>query len=129
MPTLSIYRALRSIALHEFADVVLRAEIVFAPTGDALKLRLEIVDDSFLDIYLSASGRYSYHRDRRLTSGGDLYRHDNAPHQRWRGVGTYPKHFHQGNEGKVVDSHISDDPEAAIREFLAFVHHKLLGRT
>jgi len=78
---------------------------------------------------LSVSGRYSYHWDRRLTSDGDLYRHDNAPPQRWCGVATYPKHFHQGSEGNVMDSHISDDPEVAIREFLAFVRYTLLSRS
>ena len=129
MPTLPIYRALRTIALHEFADLVLSAEVLLAATGDPLKLRLEIVDGSLLDLYFSVSGRYAYHWDRRLTSEGDLYRHDNAPHERWRGVATFPKHFHEGSEGNVVDSNISDEPEAAIREFLGFVRHKLLSRT
>ena len=37
-----------------------------------------------------------------------------------------PKHFHDGSESNVVESHISDDPEDAIREFLAYVRDKLL---
>ncbi len=128
MPISTIYRALRAIALNEFADIVVTAQIVSLPTGDPLKLRLDIVDGSLLDVFISVSGRYSYHWERRLTSMGDLYRHDNAPHDRWRHVATFPKHFHNGSESNVVESHINDDPEDAMREFLTFVRHKLLGR-
>jgi hypothetical protein len=127
MPILAIYRALRTVALNEFADVVVSAQIVSLPTGDPLKLRLDIVDGSLLDVFISVSGRYSYHWERRLISKGDLYRHDNAPHEKWRYVATFPKHFHDGNEGNVVESHISDAPEDAMREFLTFVRHKLLS--
>jgi hypothetical protein len=127
MPILTTYRALRTIALNEFADVVVNAQIVSLPTGDPLKLRLDIVDDSLLDVFISISGRYSYHWERRLTSRGDLYRHDNAPHGRWRHVATFPKHFHDGSDSNVVESHISDDPQNAMREFLTFVRHKLLS--
>ena len=128
MPISATYRALRVIALTEFADVIVSARIVALPTGDPLKLRLDVVDGSLLDVFVSESGRYSYHRERRLTPAGDLYRHDNAPHERWRAVPTFPKHFHDGDESTVVGSHISDDPGEAIREVLAFVRHKLLTR-
>lgn len=127
MPILAIYGALRTIALNEFADVVVSAQIVSLPTGDPLKLRLDIVDGSLLDVFISISGRYSYHWERRLTSKGDLYRHNNAPHDKWRYVATFPKHFHDGSGSNVVESHISDDPEDAMREFLTFVRHKLLN--
>lgn len=125
MPILQTYRALRTIALNEFHDIVVSADIMTLHTGDPLKLRLDIVDGSFVDVYISVSGRYSYHWERRLTPAGGLYRHDNAPHRRWRHVPTFPKHFHDGREDNVVESHISDDPEQALREFLAFVRRKL----
>jgi len=126
MPILTIYEALRAVALSEFADIVVSARIISLPTGDPLKLRLDIADSSLVDVFISVSGRYSYHWERRLTSRGDLYRHDNAPHGRWHRVTTFPKHFHDGSEDSVVDSHISDNPEDAIREFLAFARRKLL---
>ncbi len=127
MPISTIYRALRTISLNEFADLVISARIISLPTGDPLKLRLDIVDGSLLDVFISVSGRYSYHWERRLTSSGDLYRHDNAPHLRWRHVATFPKHFHDGSDSNVVASHVSDDPKDAMREFLTFVRHKLLS--
>jgi hypothetical protein len=126
MPILTIYEVLRAVALSEFADIVVSARIVSLPTGDPLKLRLDIADGSLVDVFISVSGRYSYHWERRLTSRGDLYRHDNAPHGRWHRVTTFPKHFHDGSEDSVVDSHISDNPEDAVREFLAFARQKLV---
>ena len=68
MPVLPIYRALSKIALREFGDVVVNAQILSLPTGDPLKLRLDIADGSLLDGYVSISGRYSYHWERRLTA-------------------------------------------------------------
>jgi hypothetical protein len=129
MPISTTYKALETIALNEFADIVVRGQVVSLPTGDPRKLRLDIVDGSLLDVFISVSGRYSYHWERRLLSRGDLYRHDNAPHNKWRHVATFPKHFHDGSESNVVESYIRDDPEDAIREFLTFVRHTLLHRS
>lgn len=78
---LQTYNALKAIALQEFADFVVHAEILKLPTGDPLKLRLSIVDGSLLDVFISASGRYSYHWERGMISKGEIYRHDNAPHK------------------------------------------------
>jgi hypothetical protein len=121
------YEVLKTIALSEFGDVVVSAQIMSLPTGDPLKLRLDIVDGSLLNVFISVSGRYSYHWERRLIGKGDLYRHDNAPHNRWRHVATFPKHFHDGSENNVVESSISDDHERAVREVLTFVRRKLLS--
>ena len=128
MPTSTVYKVLRQMSLHEFSDIVLQAQIIFLATGDPHKLRLDILDGSFLDVFLSASGRYSYHWERRLITAGDLYRHDNAPHRKWRHVVTFPKHFHEGSEDHVVESFISDRPREALREVLQYVRHKLLSK-
>jgi hypothetical protein len=128
MPISTVYGALRQISQREVPDIVLDAQIHLLSTGDPHKLRINIVDGSFLDVFLSASGRYSYHWERRLIPAGDLYRHDNAPHRRWRHIVTFPKHFHEGREDHVVESHISDHPREALREFLEYVRQKLLGR-
>jgi len=86
---------------------------------------LVIIDDSYVDIWLSISGRYSYHWERRAIAG-DLYRHDNAPHRKWRYLSTFPKHFHNGADDIVIESYLSDDPKEAIRTFLNFIRTKLL---
>jgi hypothetical protein len=124
-----IYETLRDVSQHEFGDIVVSAQIISLPTGMPLKLRLDIVDGSLLDVFISVSGRYSYHWERRLIPANDLYRHDNAPHKKWQHVTTFPKHFHDGSEDNVIESRISDIPEDAIREFLTFVRDKLLSST
>jgi hypothetical protein len=42
-------------------------------------------------------------------------------------VATFPKHFHDGSEDRIVESRLSEEPEQALREFLTFVRAKLKG--
>lgn len=118
------YKALEQLALANYTDIVLAAQVLLLTSGDPLKLRLQLLDASFIDVYLSASGRYSYHWERRLTTG-EVYRHDNAPHVRWQSVSTFPKHFHDGSEDNARESFISDDPASALTEFLTFARQRL----
>jgi len=104
---------------------VSEAEILYTESKEPLKLRLNIVDGSIVDIFYSTGGKYSYHWDRRIVNGS-VYRHDNAPHKRWRKIKTFPKHFHQEAEYTVKESYISDDPLSAIKEFLGFVRRILI---
>lgn len=119
-----VYGELERLAAAHFSDIVIGTEILLLPSGDPLKLHLQILDGSLLDVYLSLSGRYFYHWERRLVSG-EVYRHDNAPRVRWNNVSIFPKHFHDGREDNVVESRISGDPATALREFLTFVREKL----
>jgi Family of unknown function (DUF6516) len=108
---------LREIAEVEFADIVVEAII-----PDINELRIILTDGSFVDVWFSLKlqGRYSFHWERRALDG-KIYRHDNSPHKRWESVATFPKHFHDGSETNVSESHLSEAPEVALREFLAFV--------
>jgi hypothetical protein len=108
---------LHEIAEVEFADIVVEA---FSPGSN--ELRLILTDGSFVDVWFSLKleGRYSFHWERQAIDG-TIYRHDNAPHQRWEAVATFPRHFHNGNETNVSESYLSAVPEQALREFLTFV--------
>ena len=107
-------RKLAEIAEREFPDIVEFTEITH-------KLRIFIVDGSFVDVWLSERlNRYAYHWERRHIDG-KIFRHDNIPHAKWKYVKTFPKHFHNGCEENVVESNISDEPEKAIREILMFI--------
>ena len=112
---------LREIAEIEFPDIVVE---VLVP--DVNELRILLNDGSFVDVWcsLKLSDRYSYHWERRAIDG-TIYRHDNAPHRRWQSVKTFPRHFHDGGEAHVSESHISTVPEEALREFLTFVREKM----
>lgn len=122
------YTYLRMIALSEFTDVITSARVTWLAAGGPFKLRLNIIDGSLLNIHLSTHGRYSYHGEQRLLPQGGIYRHDNAPHYRWREISTFPKHFHSGRDNHVLPSHLSDSPSQALREFLAFVRLQLVHK-
>jgi len=81
-------------------------------------------DEIFVDVWLSISGKYSYHWEHRHIRGL-IHRHDNAPHIRWKGIKTFPKHFHDGSEDNVVESSIPDDPISATKYFLDFAREFL----
>ncbi|MCZ7667719.1 MAG: DUF6516 family protein [Chloroflexi bacterium] len=120
MTVIDVHR-LREIAEVEFDAVVLEAYV-----PDLNELRIFIQDGSFVDVWFSLklSGRYSYHWERKAIDG-TIYRHDNAPHQRWQSVSTFPHHFHDGSEDHVIESYLSAKPEDALREFLTFVQKRL----
>ena len=111
-------KRLAEIAEVEFPDIVEFTEITH-------KLRIFVIDGSFVDVWLSERlNRYAYHWERRHIDG-KIFRHDNIPHAKWRHVKTFPKHFHDGREENVVESYTSDKPEEAIREFLTFIRSTL----
>jgi len=112
------------VVLGEFLDIVDDARVQFTPSEAVEKLRVFLKDESFVDVWLSPTGKYSYHWEHRHLSGL-AYRHDNAPHRRWKQIKTFPKHFHDGSEDNVTESYISDDPKEAVREFLSFIRTKL----
>ncbi len=120
MKILKLYRDLLDVATTHFKTIVESGEIFYSQSKEPWKLRLYLCDSSFIDIYYSAKGKYSYHWDRRLAIN-KIYRHDNAPHRKWKDISTFPKHFHNGSENVVVPSHIANKPELALREFLNFV--------
>lgn len=115
-----LYATLRDIAEREFSDIITFTDII------AEKLRLYLIDGSYVDIWFSRrlAGRYSYHWEH-MHIRGEIHRHDNVPHKKWRYVETFPKHFHEGVEDNVKKSLLSDTPEKALREFLGFIRDYL----
>jgi len=114
---------LKDIAEIEFSDIV--EDVIIT---DINELRIILVDGSFVDIWysLKLKGRYSYHWERKHLDGL-IYRHNNAPHNKWQDIQTFPKHFHNGDEEKVIESYISEEPEKALKESLLFIKEKLIG--
>jgi hypothetical protein len=112
---------LKEIAEIEFNDIV--EDVIIT---DINAIRIILTDGSFLDIWysLKLENRYSYHWERQQIDG-KIYRHDNAPHIKWKKIKTFPKHFHEGSEDKVIESHIKADPLQALREFLLFIKQRL----
>lgn len=110
-----IYSRLSLLTLSEFPDIVEGTKIVEG------KPRLLLSDESFVDIWFSEKrkGIYAYHWER-MNIDGTIYRYDNLPDKETRKLTTFPKHFHNGSEEVISESHLSDYPEEALRSILLF---------
>lgn len=120
-----LYRQLKGIAEKEFAEVVEDSEVINSYTGRPRKLRLILIDNTFVDIWYSINGEYSFHWEQ-AEIRNQIYRHDNAPHLKWSYVKTFPKHCHNGRQGNVIESDLPDEPEEALRRFLRLVKKELI---
>ncbi|MGH7901163.1 MAG: toxin-antitoxin system TumE family protein, partial [Thermodesulfobacteriota bacterium] len=74
--------------------------------------------------YTAVGNEYSYHWEMRPLRN-QFYRHDNAPHKKWKYISTFPKHCHDGSQDNVVESHISDFQDQGLRQFLNIVRERL----
>jgi hypothetical protein len=119
---LDSYQSLTDLALAEFGDIVTSSQLIGGTPADPNKLRLVFKDESFLDVWLSNDGDYSYHWEHRRQSG-KIYRWDNAPHH--PEASTFPKHFHDGDEPTVTGSETNSDSQPALREILAFIRQRM----
>jgi len=120
-----VYRRIQLIAELRFSDILKSAEMIQGTAGRIRKLRLYLIDNTFLDIWYSFDGSYSFHWEQRGVRDS-VYRHDNAPHKKWRYVSTFPKHCHDGDEQNVTESFLSDEPERAVEEFLSAVRERMI---
>lgn len=111
---------LKEIAEVEFSDIVVEV------LTDLNTMRIIFLDESYCDVWFSLKllGRFSFHWERTFLDG-TIYRHDNAPHLRWKGVTTFPRHFHNSSENCVEESDLPEDPAGAIRHFLSFISGKM----
>ena len=111
--------------LKEIAEVEF-SEFVIEVLTDLNTMRIIFIDESYCDIWFSLklAGRFSFHWERTFLDE-TIYRHDNAPHLRWKGISTFPKHFHNSSENSVEESCLPENPSEAIRSFLSFISDKL----
>ena len=123
---LETYLFLESIA-RKYKEVVLETRIIELPSGEPAKLRIELIDGSFVDVWVSISGKYSYHWDR-LEIDGTIYRYDNAPHEVWNYTSTFPHHFHKKDEKTVIDSDMPIETNMQMKHFMEFVRKNIMQR-
>ena len=118
-----LYGELSTIALIEFTDIVESTRIV------ENKLRIFLVDGSYVDVWFSIRrpGVFAFHWERRGVNG-TIYRYDNVPDKRARGLPTFPKHFHEGSEDNIVGRDFGERPHDILRNFLRYVKERLRGR-
>lgn len=111
---------LAAMAEHEFSEIVESTEIT------RNQLRVILTDESFIDFWWSSEipGRFACHWERTHIDG-KTFCHNNMPHPQWQTIKTFPKHFHDGDSGRVIESSLSDDPETAVRDFLNYARIRL----
>jgi len=128
---------LAQVAKNEFPHIVIdarpqeisgRSKALSIKLKIRCKIRIELVDGSFIETVRSYKGDYSIHWDCTMINPGEIYRHDREAHPNLRHLATFPKHFHNGTEKNIVESYISDDPKQALREFLISVQQKITLR-
>ena len=114
---------LERIAREDFADIVLDVRLIDA------KLRIVLIDDSYLDFWWSEvqAGRFAHHWNRQHVDG-TIHRHDNSPHRRWSHIPTFPQHYHQEHEEIVIESFLPEEPSESVRLFLTFCRELLQTR-
>lgn len=117
---MSIKHQLRRIAEVEFSKIVSYITIV------GVKLRIFLIDNSFIDVWVSdkIQGRFGFQWERRYIDQ-KFYRYDNYPDTAWENVSTYPYHFHNESQNKVEASPFKQDVEEGFRGFMLFVKKKL----
>lgn len=57
----SVHSSLLELVDIEFKDICADADIFLSPTGRAQKIRIYLIDETIVDVWLSLTGRYSYH--------------------------------------------------------------------
>jgi hypothetical protein len=119
-----LFQRIVEVVVAEFSDIAVDVQLRYTPSGAIERLRIFLFDETFVDIWLSSSGKYAYHWEQRHVRGR-IHRHDNAPHKKWAEVKTFPKHFHDGNEDNVKESTIPEEPTAAASYFLSFVRNSI----
>ena len=111
---------LKRIAEIEFSDIVESTDRI------GTKLRILLLDDSFIDIWLSQKleDRFGFHWELKKT--GLSYRYDNFPNTKWANVTTYPFHFHDGSQDNVIDSsQFEKDIMEGFRGFMRWVKEQI----
>ncbi|ACB07441.1 toxin-antitoxin system TumE family protein [Candidatus Korarchaeum cryptofilum] len=116
----ALYLRLVKVIKEEYPDVALSIDL----RDD--RLRVYLVDNSFLDIWFSRRipGKYSFHWERRNVNG-TVYRWDNAAHRSVTGINTFPHHFHESSQLNVKPFKPESEWEDTLRDILNFIRDKI----
>ena len=113
------YLAFLKIAQEEFSDIVVDVEL------HADRVRLILIDGSWIDVRYPVEAKFSFHWQR----SNKIYRIDTAPHH--KSIKTFPRHIHFGSEENVIEDHVLEEnvsPEENFKKFMQWVS-KLIRRT
>lgn len=117
---MSSIESIKRIAEIEFADIVKTTVHV------DYKLRITLINNSFIDVHLSQRlpDKFGFHwecKDKKRT----IYRYDNFPDKHWKSILTFPYHFHNKSQDSVEISTFPLTVIEGFRAFMEFVRRKL----
>ena len=117
MPTID---DLKRIAEIEFTEIVKNTYQIDN------KLRIVLINNSFIDVYLSQKlpDKFGFHWES-MDEKGTIYRYDNFPDKNWQSVSTFPYHFHNSSQNSVEASPFPLSPIDGFRAFMEFIRNKL----
>jgi len=117
MPTIE---DIKRVAEIEFSD------IVKTTSQSDFKLRVILINNSFVDVYLSQKlpDRFGFHWEC-MDESKTFYRYDNFPDKNWQSVASFPYHFHSGSQDSVKTSPFPLAPIDGFRAFMEFIKQKL----
>lgn len=117
-----LYLQLARIVEKEFSDIIEQVEV----RED--RLRLYVIDGSFVDVWFSRSipCKYAFHWERRHIDN-TVYRWDNAAHKRIEKLETFPHHFHEGSQHNIRPFGIKETVEDTLRVVLQYVRQRIKG--
>ncbi|VVB94129.1 Uncharacterised protein [uncultured archaeon] len=119
---LLIYQTLEKTAQTDFSGIVKDTALIGGRSAQPNKLRVFLIDGSFLDVWLSDDNDYSFHWEQRAVRGL-IHRWDNAPDH--PEIETFPHHFHDGKEKNVRSSKLDTNFKIAFKEVLIFIKTEL----
>lgn len=87
-------------------------------------IRIQLKSGIFIDIFQSFRDetKFAIHAD---MGNGKIFRLDCRPERRYQRLKTFPWHFHNGSEGKIITSPFSKDKRNAISQFLKFISKEI----
>ena len=115
-----LYLQLARIVEREFPDIVEHVE------ARKDRLRLHVIDGSFIDVWFSRRipCKYAFHWERRHIDG-TVYRWDNAAHKGLEGLETFPHHFHEGSQHNIRSFKAKETMEDTLRVILEYVRQRI----
>lgn len=113
---------IRKIAEVEFADIVKDTLIA------DYKLRIFLIDNSFIDVNLSQRlpDKFGFHWET-MNPPNTIFRYDNFPDKNWSHISTYPYHFHNGSQEAVEASSFPLTVIEGFRAFIKIILHRWTG--
>ncbi len=115
-----LYIQLARMVEREFSDIVEQVE------ARKERLRLHVIDGSFIDVWFSRRipCKYAFHWERRHIDN-TVYRWDNAAHRRIERLETFPHHFHEGNQHCIRPFKAKETMEDTLRIILEYVRRQV----